>query len=95
MNLFEDANVNEEVDMERINEKLISLYKNGEFDFDGDGNSSEIDAKLLIRYFMGRTGDSLTRNLVDRFLNFFRKVASDIISYLDERTENFLGRDIR
>ena len=93
--MFDNANIEDTLqNTELINEKILQLNEAGEFDFDGDGIASETDAKLLIRYFMGRTGESLTNNLVDRFGNAKRKNASDIISYLNEKTGKFLGVEI-
>ena len=74
---------------------LRKLYDEGYLDIDGDGVVSEKDAKLIIRYFMGRTGNSLVSNLVDKYSNAKRVSPSEIVKYLDEQTGKNLTRRIK
>ena len=95
MDLFMNATTNSaDFDEEYILNKLESLYNKGAFDIDGDGVTSTSDAKLLIRYFMGRTGTSLTNGLVDGFGSATRFNPSDIVNHLDELTGKNIGREI-
>ena len=74
-------------DINDIIDRLKSLHDKGLLDVDGDGEVTMIDAMLLIRYFVGRTGINLTKNLIDSFSpNATRTKPYDIIEFLDERT---------
>ena len=77
-----------------ILDKLDRLYTDGSFDIDDDGIVSANDARLLVRYFMGRTGSSLTNGLVDGFGSATRFKPSDIENYLHEKTGKNIGRKI-
>ena len=78
--------------------RLESLEERGLLDIDGDGVVSHMDAKLLVRYFVGRTGTDLTDGLIDTFTNATikqtRSVAYQIIEFLDDRTGKNRGIEI-
>lgn len=79
-------------DINDIIDRLKSLHDKGLLDVDGDGEVTMIDAMLLIRYFVGRTGINLTKNLIDSFSpNATRTKPYDIIEFLDERTGKHRG----
>ena len=86
--------INEEDEYDKILVNLEKLYDLGEFDIDGDGLTTDIDAKLLLRYFMGRTGKSLTDGLNLKFSDATRTKSSEITAYLDEKTGKNIGRKI-
>ena len=88
------AQINEEDEYDKILVNLEKLYDLGEFDIDGDGLTTDIDAKLLLRYFMGRTGKSLTDGLNLKFSDATRTKSSEITAYLDEKTGKNIGRKI-
>jgi hypothetical protein len=92
--ISERLNPSNNYNQEYILDKLDMLYTNGEFDIDGDGIVSANDARLLVRYFMGRTGSSLTNGLVDGFGSATRFKPSDIENYLNEKTGKNIGRKI-
>lgn len=78
--------------------RLESLEERGLLDIDGDGIVTHVDAKLLVRYFVGRTGTDLTDGLIDTFTNTLakqtRSVAYQIIEFLDDRTGKNRGIEI-
>ena len=95
MDLFFNSDILEvSGDREKAIGKLKRLYDAGEFDIDGDGITSENDAKLLVRYFAGRTGEKLTKNLINKYGNATRTKSIDITNYLDEKTGKNIGRKI-
>lgn len=74
-------------ELNEIIERLKALHDSGLLDIDGDGEVTMVDAMLLVRYFVGRTGVNLTKNLVNSFSpNATRTKPFDIIQFLDERT---------
>ncbi len=82
----------------KILTKLESLEERGLLDIDGDGMVTDVDAKLLVRYFVGRTGTDLTDGLINTFTNGeiaqSRNVAYQILEFLDERTGKNRGVEI-
>jgi hypothetical protein len=72
---------------------LKSLGSDG-LDIDGDGVVSSIDAHLLARYFVGRRGTELTKNLINENSKATRSTSFEIIKYLDEKTGKNYGRKI-
>tara|TARA_B100001093_G_scaffold215047_1_gene206347 strand:+ start:25076 stop:34474 length:9399 start_codon:yes stop_codon:yes gene_type:complete len=95
MDLFFNSDI---IENRPTHEKVISnlkqKYENGEFDINGDGKTDEVDANLLLRYFVGRRGTYLTRDLVSKYDNSTRSDANTIIKFLDEKTGKNLGREI-
>lgn len=75
-------------------DRLKELGSDG-LDIDGDGVVSSIDAHLLARYFVGRRGNDLTKNLIDESSNAKRSTSFEIIKYLDEKTGKNYGRKIK
>lgn len=73
---------------------LKSLGSDG-LDIDGDGVVSSIDAHLLARYFVGRRGTELTKNLINENSKATRSTSFEIIKYLDEKTGKNYGRRIK
>ena len=71
---------------------LRKLKDNGDFDVNNDGTSGSADAKLIIRYFKGNTGQDLTRGLITK--NSKRRVSVDIVDFLDKRTGKSNGVEI-
>ena len=95
MDLFMKSDLNTNgPNYNRIVAKLKKMHSAGEFDIDGDGVTSAADAKLLMRYFIGRTGLQLTRGLVDGYGDATRYKSTDIIEYLNEKTGKNIGRRI-
>ena len=95
LDLFMNYDTNQSsVEYDRIVSNIKKLYDGGYLDIDGDGVTSANDAKLLVRYFMGKTGDQLTKKLIDRYGEATRINASDIIEYLNEKTGKNIGRRI-
>ncbi len=95
MDLFFSSNIIENRPMhEQIVSNLRTKYEAGEFDINGDGKTDEIDANLLLRYFIGRRGTNLTRNLTNRFKDESRFDSKSIVEYLDEKTGKNLGKEI-
>ena len=95
MDLFMNYDTNQSsVEYNRIVSNIKKLYDEGHLDIDGDGVTSANDAKLLVRYFMGKTGEQLTKKLIDRYGEATRINASDIIEYLNEKTGKNIGRRI-
>jgi len=95
MDLFMNSDVNTSgPDFNKIIARCKAIFESGEFDIDGDGVTSANDAKLLMRYFIGRTGSQLTHGLVDQFGEATRFTALDIIEYLNEKTGKNIGRRI-
>jgi hypothetical protein len=95
MDLFMNSDLNTNgPDYNRIVAKIKKLHLSGELDIDGDGVTSTNDAKLLMRYFIGRTGEQLTRGLVDGYGDATRFKSVDIIEYLNEKTGKNIGRRI-
>ena len=78
--------------------KLESLEDRGLLDIDGDGLVSHLDAKLIVRYFVGRTGADLTDGLINTFTNSrikqTRSSAYQITEFLDDRTGKNRGIEI-
>tara|TARA_B100002019_G_scaffold253457_1_gene235011 strand:- start:6383 stop:10804 length:4422 start_codon:yes stop_codon:yes gene_type:complete len=75
-------------------DNLKQLGSDG-LDIDGDGIVSSTDAHLLARYFVGRRGNELTKNLIDENSNATRSTSFEIIKYLDEKTGKNYGRKIK
>ena len=97
LNLTANVSLEKEEEL-RMLDKLdnLSLLKENGLDIDADGVVSATDAKLLARYFVGRTGISLTEGLINPLVkNVKRQDAYKIIKYLDERTGKYRGRKIR
>ena len=63
-----------------------------EFDMDDDGYTGSADAKLLVRYFRGRTGIELIGGLLNKLSK--RRVPKDIVKFLDLRTGKDNGIEI-
>ena len=101
MNVLTNLTANVTLDKQeelRMLDKLdqLSLLKETGLDIDMDGVVSAVDAKLLARYFVGRTGSSLIENLISPLnKNSKRQGAYQIIEYLDEMTGKYRGRKIR
>lgn len=97
LNLTANVSLEKEEEL-RMLDKLdnLSLLKENGLDIDSDGVVSATDAKLLARYFVGRTGISLTQGLINPLVkNVKRQNAYQIIKYLDEKTGKYRGRKIR
>lgn len=95
MDLFVNSEILEKrPDYEKVLINLKEKYENGDFDINGDGKTDEVDANLLLRYFLGRRGNYLTRNLISKYDDSTRKDSSSIIKYLDEQTGKNLGKEI-
>ena len=94
MDLFMNISTSGDFNKDYILDKLRNLYDEGVFDIDGDGATTSTDARLLLRYFMGRTGSSLTHGLVDGFGKATRFKPKEIVSYLDEKTGKNIGKQI-
>jgi len=95
-NLTVNNNNSKEEDLKILDrlDALRLLGMNG-LDIDGDGVVGASDAKLLARYFVGRTGKALTDGLVSPFYrNIKRPNAYQIIEYLDQKTGKYNGRKI-
>lgn len=75
-------------------DNLKSLGSDG-LDIDGDGVVSSIDAHLIARYFIGRRGTELTKNLILEDSKATRTTSFEIIKYLDEKTGKNYGRKIK
>jgi hypothetical protein len=71
---------------------LRLLKERGHFDINNDGLSDRTDAKLILRYFRGNSGVDLVGGLLTPGSK--RRVAVDIIKFLDERTGKFNGVEI-
>ena len=95
MDLFFSSTI---IENRPVHEKILSnlkeKYENGDFDINGDGKTDEVDANLLLRYFIGRRGTYLTRDLVSKYNNSSRTDSSSIVEFLDEKTGKNLGREI-
>ena len=63
---------------------LLSLKKENLFDINQDGVQDSLDAKLIVRYFRGNSGIELIKGLINK--NSKRRVANDIINFLDKMT---------
>jgi hypothetical protein len=77
---------------EKIIENLNKLKNNGLLDIDLDGNSNSRDGKLLVRYFLGKTGIGLTRGLIGQ--DSKRRIPLEIKTFLDDMTGKKNGRKI-
>ena len=95
MDLFFSSDV---IENRPVHDKIVSnlkeKYDNGEFDINGDGKTDEVDANLLLRYFIGRRGAYLTRDLVSKYNDSSRTDSNSIVKFLDEKTGKNLGREI-
>ena len=95
-NITADMDIDREYELKLLErlDHLHSLGKDG-LDIDGDGVVSASDAKLLARYFVGRTGNSLIGGLINPMHNNIeRNRAYQIIEYLDAKTGKNYGREI-
>ena len=96
LNITKDNNLNSEEEL-KILQRIDTLFNMGidGLDIDGDGAVSANDAKLLARYFVGRTGNALVNGLINPLdTSITRGKPFEIIQYLDIKTGKNRGRQI-
>lgn len=81
-----------EVKYDKMLEKLDSLYQAGLLDINNDGKTDALDARLLVRYFLGITGKKLFENVVATTHRNFDSYK--IINSLNENTGKKHGTEI-
>jgi hypothetical protein len=93
LNFFiRESNIIETSEYETYLPYLNKLKSDGNFDINQDGNSDSLDAKLILRYFRGNSGTELIKGLVNKYSK--RRVANDIVSFLDNMTGKLNGTNI-
>jgi hypothetical protein len=83
---------NQQDSYETILTKLNKLKSDGLLDVDLDGNSNARDGKLLVRYFLGKTGLGLTRGLIGQASE--RRTPLEIKTFFDDMTGKKNGHKI-